>query len=162
MYYVYNRCYKNRSIQNFGRQLGSNKLVEIARIMRSIILKFFFLLFTHYKGSENYQAYYQAVISSLIILFVSLAVFCLMFDLVAYMPYGPKSVFPSGFGTSLSLMGMGLVYVVFINLVFKEKDVIKVEMGETEKRRGYFIIIAYLVILFALFIILPFYKKGLI
>lgn len=129
--------------------------------MRSIILKFFFLLYTHFRGSENYKAYYQAVISSFFILFVSLAVFCLMFDLVDYMPYGSKSVFPSGFGTALSLMGMGLAYVVFINLVFKEKDVIKVKMGETEKRRGYFIIIIYSIILFALFLILPFLKKGL-
>jgi hypothetical protein len=79
---------------------------------------------------------------------------------VEYLPYGEKSILPSGFGTELSIMAVAVLVMILINRYFKESDVLSIHMGEKEKRRGYVIIIVYVVLLFALIISLPFIKKG--
>ena len=112
------------------------------------------------RRDKNHSAYAQAVTSLVIVLLLHMFLFCFMFDLVEYLPYGEKSILPSGFGTELSIMAVAVLVIILINVCFKEKDVLKIEMGEREKRRGYVIIIVYVVLLFALIISLPFLKKG--
>ncbi|MFT4996136.1 MAG: membrane-anchored protein YejM (alkaline phosphatase superfamily) [Bacteroidia bacterium] len=83
-----------------------------------------------------------------------------MFDLVEYLPYGEKSILPSGFGTELSIMAVAVLVIILINIFFKEEDVLKIQMGEREKRRGYIILMVYVVLLFASIIILAFWNKS--
>jgi dipeptide/tripeptide permease len=113
------------------------------------------------RRDKNHSAYAQAVTSLVIVLLLHMFLFCFMFDLVEYLPYGEKSFWPSGFGTELSIMAAAVLVIVLINICFKEKDVLKIQMGEREKRRGYIILMVYVVLLFISIIILPFMKKGL-
>jgi accessory gene regulator protein AgrB len=82
-------------------------------------------------------------------------------DLTEYVPFGEKFFTSSKFGTVLFVIAISSLVIILINIFFKEKDVLKIQMGEREKRRGYIFIIVYVVLLIASIIILPFIKKGL-
>jgi accessory gene regulator protein AgrB len=82
-------------------------------------------------------------------------------DLTEYLPFGEKFFTSSKFGTVLFVIAISSLVIILINIFFKEKDVLKIQMGEREKRRGYIFIIVYVVLLIASIIILPFIKKGL-
>jgi hypothetical protein len=83
-----------------------------------------------------------------------------MFDLVEYLPYGENFFISSEIGVILFVMTVYVLAVILINVSFKEEDVLKIQMGEREKRRGYIILMVYVVLLFASIIILAFWNKS--
>jgi hypothetical protein len=112
------------------------------------------------RTSQNRPAYSWAVNSLVVLLIMNIFIFSFAFDLVDYLPFGEKFIILSEFGIALFIMAAYVLVVILINVSFKEKDVRKIEMGEREKRRGYILMIVYVVLLFTSIFILPFIKKG--
>ena len=130
--------------------------------MRRIILRYFYILYERDSRKGPYRpAYSNAIINLNLILILHLFFFTILFNLTEYVPFGEKFFISSNFGTVLFVLAISSLIIILINIFFKEKDVLKIQMGEREKRRGYIFIIVYVVLLIASIIILPFIKKGL-
>ena len=131
--------------------------------MRRIILRCLYILYELGGSKDPYmRSYSNAVNSLVVILMMHIFVFSLAFDLFEYLPLGEKFFISSVFGTALFMMAAYILAIILINIFFKERDVVKIQMGEREKRIGYGILMLYVVLLFASFFIIPFIKKGLI
>ncbi len=115
-----------------------------------------------YNGiGRNRPAYSWAVNSLVVILMMHIFVFGFIFDLAEYLPYGAKFFILSEFRIALFIMAVYVLTVILINVYFKEKDVLSIEMGKMEKWRGYGILIVYVLLLIASIFILPFMGEGL-
>lgn len=131
--------------------------------MRRIILRFFYILYERVIRKGSYRpAYTNAVINLNLILILHLFFFTILFNLTEYLPFGKNFFTSSPFGTILFVIAISSLVIILINIFFKEEDVLKIEMGEREKRRGYIMILVYVVLLIASIFILPFIKKGLV
>ena len=101
------------------------------------------------RRDKNNSAHAQAVTSLVIVLLLHMFLFCFMFDLVEYLPFSEKFFISSKFGVILFVVTVCLMVMILINRYFKESDVLSIHMGEKEKRRGYILIIVFVVLLFA-------------
>jgi membrane-anchored protein YejM (alkaline phosphatase superfamily) len=129
--------------------------------MRRIILRFLYILYERVIRKGPYRpAYSNAIINLNLILILHLFFFTILFNLTEYVPFGEKFFISSNFGTVLFVLAISSLVLILLNIFFKEEDVLKIQMGEREKRRGYIILMVYVVLLIASIIILPFIKKG--
>jgi hypothetical protein len=81
-------------------------------------------------------------------------------DLTEYLTFGEKFLTSSKFWTVLFIIAISSLVIILINIFFKEKDVLKIEMGEREKLKGYIMILVYVVLLIASIFILAFWNKS--
>ena len=129
--------------------------------MRRIILRYFYILYERVSRKGPYRpAYSNAVINLFLILILHLFFFTILLDLTEYLPFGEKFFTSSKFGTVLFIIAISSLVIILINIFFKEKDVLKIEMGEREKLRGYIMILVYVVLLIASIFILAFWNKS--
>jgi len=84
----------------------------------------------------------------------------ILLDLTEYLPFGEKFFTSSKFGTVLFIIAISSLVIILINIFFKEKDVLKIEMGEREKLKGYIMIFVYVILLIDSIFILAFWNKS--
>jgi hypothetical protein len=102
------------------------------------------------RTDRNPSAYSWAVHSLVGVLFMHMFVFCIMFDLVGYIPYGEKFFIQLGFGIALFIMVVYVSVVILINICFKERDILSIEMDKSSRRIGYVLIVLYFIFTFIL------------
>jgi hypothetical protein len=128
--------------------------------MRRIILKYLFLMHEFYdRGSTADVAYLKAIVSLIAIIILNIFVFSSVFGLMDYLPYSGDVTSPK-YERHLVISAVFLPVVFLIVKLFKKRDVLNINMGKSERRYGYTVIIVYLVLLFCSFVFLAFWNKS--
>lgn len=113
--------------------------------MKNIILKFLFLFYRYYdKGSTKSIAYFSALNALIIVLFLNLFSVLIFFDVVKRNPeYSIKT------SMVIKYLNGYVIYIpIFLILkkIFRKEDILKIEMDKPSMKRGYFIIITYIIL----------------
>jgi hypothetical protein len=112
--------------------------------MKNIVYKFLFLFYSYYdKGSTKSIAYQSSIIALIMTLFLNI------FSVIISMGLAGKYLKNS---VDLTIWHKYIIgFVIFIPIywllktMFKKEDVLKIEMTESNKKKGYFIIIVYII-----------------
>ena len=112
--------------------------------MKNLILKFLFLFYRYYdKGSTKSIAYTSALIALMMVLFLNIFLIIIIAG-VNIRHY----VFSYAIPISVKyLIGFIIFIPIFFTLkhFFKKEDVLKIEMDTITMRKGYLIIIVYII-----------------
>lgn len=107
----------------------------------------------------NKPLYYCAVGSLLVLVTFNIVLIAAIFDLHRYIPLILENSPKNQKLLFITIMTFGMLAIVLINFLFKEKDVLNIDMSKTEKRRGYTLIAVYWVLLFSAIIVTALLKK---
>jgi len=122
--------------------------------MRNLILRYLYLFYKYYdKGSTKSIAYTSALIALIMVLFLNIYSILIAFNVLQTNPNNSDSTpmyikYLIGFGIFIPIF-------LFLKRYFKKEDVLRVEMDSNSIRKGYFIIVFYIIlsILILIFII---------
>jgi hypothetical protein len=113
--------------------------------MKKLILKFLFLFYHYYdKGSTKPIAYFSALTALIMVLFLNVFAMLIYLDVINRNPdYSIRTPMSIKY-----LIGFILfIPIVFIlKKIFKKEDILKIEMDKSTMRKGYFIIVSYIIL----------------
>ena len=113
--------------------------------MKNLILKFLFLFYKYYdKGSTKSIAYFSALTAFIKVLFLNVYTILIYFNI--YDKYLTFSYGTSKWQKYLWATIFLLPFYFGLNLFLKKEDVLKIEMDKSTMRKGYFIIVAYILL----------------
>ena len=115
--------------------------------MSKLVVNFLSLMFRYYrsrKSTTDSFAYFEAIISLILILYLNLLALAGFFDLLDFIP-GFYSDIPRYMEYLVGSI-LTLLVAFVINKLFKKEDVLKMEMDKRSRRIGYGLIIFYFLI----------------
>ena len=113
--------------------------------MKNLILKFLFLFYKYYdKGSTKDIAFEKSIASLILVLFLNIFSLLIIFNVLERHPDNSN-------GTLMSikyLIGFAIFIPIFfiLKIFFKKEDVLNIEMDKPTMRKGYFIIVTYIIL----------------
>ena len=108
------------------------------------ITKILFLFYKYYdKGSTKEIAYESSIIALIMIIFINIFSLILLTGVVTYLPF-------SGNARWLKYIIAFIFYVfpsyILIRKRFKKEDILRTEMKSSSIKKGYFLIVSYILI----------------
>lgn len=126
--------------------------------MKRLILKFIFLFYKYYdKGSTKSIAYLSALSAFILILFMNILFLLIFFDVL-------KRNSEFSIATSMYvkyLLGFLILIPTLFTLsrIFPKEEIIKMEMDKSSMRKGYFLIVSYVILSIVLLVFVINVKK---
>lgn len=113
--------------------------------MRSIILKILFLFYSYYdKGSTKSIAYFSALTAFIMVLYLNVFALLIYFDVLKR---NPQQLSPTPMSVKYFIGFLIFIPVFYIlSRAFTEEEILNIEMDKRSMRKGYFIIVAYIIL----------------
>ncbi len=113
--------------------------------MKKLILQFLFLFYHYYdKGSTKSIAYFSALTALIMVIFLNSFAMIIYFDFAQRNPdYSSRTPMSIKY-----LIGFIIFIPIFFILkkIFKKENILKIEMDKSTMRKGYFIIVSYIIL----------------